>query len=153
MRLSSNTIHEAGVNAMLKQQAILLEIQQQVSTGRRILTPADDPIAAARILDISQSVAINTQFAENRDQASSNLGLVEGVLNGVTKLIQDVQTATVSAGNAAFSNADRLSLATEIQGRFEELLGLSNGTILMVNIYSQVIKEIPGHLIKILQVS
>lgn len=128
MRLSTNTIHEQGVNSILKQQEALLHVQQQVSTGRRVLTPADDPIAAALALDITQTSAINTQFSENRTTAASKLGFTEGVLDGVTNLIQNVQTATVSAGNATFTDADRLSIAGELRGRFNELVGFANST-------------------------
>jgi flagellar hook-associated protein 3 FlgL len=128
MRLSTNTIHEQGVNAMLKQQEALLHVQQQVSTGRRVLTPADDPIAAALALDITQTSAINTQFSENRTTAASQLGFAEGVLDGITNLIQNVQTAAVSAGNATFTDADRLSVARELRGRFNELVGFANST-------------------------
>jgi len=128
MRLSTNTIHEQGVNSILKQQEALLHVQQQVSTGRRVLTPADDPIAAALALDITQTSAINTQFSENRTTAASQLGFVEGVLDGITNLIQNVQTATVSAGNATFTDADRLSVARELRGRFNELVGFANST-------------------------
>ena len=128
MRLSTNTIHEQGVNAMLKQQEALLHVQQQVSTGRRVLTPADDPIAAALALDITQTSAINTQFSENRTTAASQLGFTESVLDGITNLIQNVQTATVSAGNATFTDADRLSVARELRGRFNELVGFANST-------------------------
>lgn len=128
MRLSTNTIHEQGVNSMLKQQEALLHVQQQVSTGRRVLTPADDPIAAALALDITQTSEINTQFSENRTTAASQLGFVEGVLDGVTNLIQNVQTATVSAGNATFTDEDRLSMARELRGRFNELVGFANST-------------------------
>lgn len=128
MRLSTNTIHEQGVNSILKQQEALLHVQQQVSTGRRVLTPADDPIAAALALDITQTSAINTQFSENRTTAASKLGFTEGVLDGVTNLIQNVQTATVSAGNATFTDADRLSIARELRGRFNELVGFANST-------------------------
>lgn len=128
MRVSTNTIHEQGVNSMLQQQEKLLKVQQQVSTGRRILTPADDPIAAARALDLNQAAALNTQFSENRYNASANLGLVESALDGVTKLIQNVQTSAVSAGNPAFTASDRQGIVTELRGRFEELLGFANGT-------------------------
>lgn len=128
MRLSTNTIHEQGVNSILKQQEALLHVQQQVSTGRRVLTPADDPTAAALALDVKQASALNTQYAENRTAAASQLGFVEGVLDGITNLIQNVQTATVSAGNAAFSDAERLSIARELRGRFNELVGFANST-------------------------
>mgnify|MGYP003402630145 CR=1 FL=1 len=52
MRLSSNTIYEVGTNMMLQQQEALIKTQQQLSTGKRIVTPSDDPIAAAQASNI-----------------------------------------------------------------------------------------------------
>ena len=79
MRVSTSTIHDTSVNSLLKQQAELFKTQQHVSTGRRILTPADDPIAATQALDVTQAASINTQFETNRQNAASSLGLVENV--------------------------------------------------------------------------
>lgn len=128
MRLSTHTIHEQAVNTILKHQETQLHLQQQVSTGRRVLTPADDPVAAALALDVTQASARNTQFAENRTAATNQLGFLEGVMDGITNLIQNVQTAAVSAGNAALNDADRLSIARELRGRFSELMGFANST-------------------------
>lgn len=128
IRLSTNTIHDKAVTSILQQQDRLLNVQQQVSTGRRILTPADDPVASARALEITQAATLNTQYSENRNIAATNLGIVESTLDGVTRLIQNVQTAAVSAGNATFTDLDRQSVVTELRGRFEELVGLANTT-------------------------
>jgi flagellar hook-associated protein 3 FlgL len=128
MRISTNTIYDQGVSAILRQQEAVLKTQQQVSTGRRILTPADDPVAAARALDITQAESINGQYAKNQTNATSSLGLAESVLQGVTSLVQDVRTAAVSAGDPALANSDRASLATALRGRLEELIGLANST-------------------------
>lgn len=126
MRISTNIVYEQGVSSILRQQEGLLKTQQQVSTGRRILTPADDPVAAARVLDVTQAESLNTQYAENRNNAKSNLSLVEGVLQGVTSLIQDVRTVAVYAGNPTLTDNDRASLATELRGKFEQFIGLAN---------------------------
>jgi flagellar hook-associated protein 3 FlgL len=75
---------------------------------------------------VTQSQSINTQFATNRQNARSSLSQVELALGGVTLLVQDVQTLTVNAGNGALSAADRVSLATELQGRLDDLMGLAN---------------------------
>ncbi len=128
MRISTNTVYEQGVSSILRQQEAMLKTQQQVATGRRILTPADDPVAAARALEVTQAESINTQFAENRNHANSSLGLAESVLHGVTTLIQDVRTVALNAGNPTLANNDRASLATELRGRLEELIGLANST-------------------------
>ncbi len=128
IRVSTNTIHDKAVTSILQQQEKLLNVQQQVSTGRRILTPADDPVASARALEITQAATLNTQYSENRNIAATNLGTAESTLDGVTRLIQNVQTATVNAGNATFTDSDRQSIVTELRGRFEELMGFANTT-------------------------
>lgn len=128
MRVSTNSVYELGVTSILRQQEGLIKTQQQVSTGRRILTPADDPVAAARALDVTQAESINTQYAENRNNAKASLGLAESVLQAVTNLIHDVRTVALNAGNPTLANNDRASLATELRGRFEELIGLANST-------------------------
>jgi flagellar hook-associated protein 3 FlgL len=126
MRVSTNTVYELGVTSVLRQQEALLKTQQQVSTGRRILTPADDPVVAAQALDVTQAESLNTQYSRNRNNAKSALGLAEGVLQRITNLIQDARTVTVEAGNQAFTDTDRTGLATELRGRLDELIGLAN---------------------------
>jgi flagellar hook-associated protein 3 FlgL len=128
MRISSNTIFDSNVAALNQQQAKLLQTQQQIATGRRILTASDDPVAAARVLDITQSDAINTQYASNRGAVRHTLSLAETTLQSVTQLIHDVRTTAVNAGNAALSDSDRHTLATELSGRLQELVGLANST-------------------------
>ena len=126
MRISTNTMYEAGVARMNDLQSGLLKTQQQISTGRRILTPADDPVAAARALDLTQGQSINAQFANNRVNVKNSLSQEEGVLQSVTRLIQDLKTETVHAGNGALDDTQRKFIATDLRGRFEELMGLAN---------------------------
>jgi flagellar hook-associated protein 3 FlgL len=126
MRISSNSIFDNGVLQLSNLQVGLAHTQNQLSTGRRILTASDDPVAAARALEVTQSEQINLQLATNRQNANSSLSQVDLALSGVTSLLQDVKTLTVNAGNAGLNDADRKSIATELAGRFDDLLGLAN---------------------------
>lgn len=128
MRISTNTIYETGTNLMLQQQETLIKTQQQLSTGRRILTPSDDPISAARVLSITQAESLNKQYSVNRTSANSSLGLEENVLRKVTSLLQDIHSSTVYAGNASLTDTDRKILATELRSQLESLVGLANTT-------------------------
>lgn len=103
MRVSTNTMYDQGVQSMLKQQEALFKLQQQISVGKRIVTPSDDPVAAARAHEVSQAASINSQYAENRDKAKASLGLVESNLQGVTTIIQNVRSIAVAAGNPILS--------------------------------------------------
>ena len=128
MRVSTGMVFDANVGTMQRQTALLLHTQQQVATGRRILTPADDPVAAARALEVTQSRDINAQYSTNQDNARTCLGLVEGQLAAVGEMIQSVQERAVQAGNATLSASDRASIAMELRARFDELLGIANAT-------------------------
>ncbi len=128
MRVSTNTMFTTGAARISDLQSSLNKTMQQISTGLRVLTPADDAVAAARALDVSQAQSVNQQFGVNRQNAKSSLSQEEGTLQGVTLLLQDVKTAVVSAGNGSLNDSDRASIATELNGRFDELLGLANST-------------------------
>lgn len=128
MRISSSTLFDSNVTLLGQQQTRLLQTKQQVASGRRILTAADDPVAAARALEINQSDAMNTQYAANRTAARHTLSLAESNLQSATSLLQDVRTAVVNAGNGALNNSDRKTIATELSGRLQELIGLANST-------------------------
>jgi flagellin-like hook-associated protein FlgL len=126
MRISTNTIYAASAARLGDLQSGLVRAQQQISTGRRMLTPADDPVAAARALEVTQAQATNTQFATNRQNAKDSLNQEESTLQTVTGLLQDIQTMTVQAGDGTLTDTDRKSLATKLQGQYSAMLALAN---------------------------
>lgn len=128
MRVSSGMIFNAGVASIQKQTSSLLHTQQQVASGRRILTPADDPVAAARALEVEQARGTNALYQTNQKAAGETLGLEEGRLLSVGELIQSVRTLAVQGGGGALSDNDRRSIAGELRQRFDELIGLANAT-------------------------
>jgi len=128
MRISTSTIYDAGVGSMQEQSGRLLQTQQQIASGRRMLTPADDPVAAARALDVSQSQSINTQHLTNSSNASDSLGLEESVLGSITGVLQNVRDLAVNAGSGILNQSDRSTLANALRGSYQELLGLANST-------------------------
>ena len=128
IRVSSNMIFDQGVFNMQNRTATLLKTQDQVATGRRILTPADDPIGSARSLELEQSKAISEQYQRNTDSATAALGLSENALSSITKLLRDVKTQAVNAGNGALSQTELKSIGNDLRARYNELLGLANST-------------------------
>jgi flagellar hook-associated protein 3 FlgL len=126
MRISTSSLYETGTNQLGTLQSQLAKTQQQLSTTRRILTPADDPVAAARVLDVTQSQSINSQLAINRQSARSSLSHEGQALSSATTLLQDMQVLAISAGNGALTQTDRNALAVELSGRLDDLMGVAN---------------------------
>jgi flagellar hook-associated protein 3 FlgL len=77
LRISTSSIYDAGTSQLNTLQSQIAKTQMQLSTNKRNLTAADDPIAAARALEVTQSQSMNTQFATNRSNANASLSLVD----------------------------------------------------------------------------
>ena len=128
MRVSSNFSYDIGVAAMNRQQAAQAKTLEQISSGKRNLTPSDDPAAYVRALGVSQADASNTQYAANRQSAASSLSALDGTLGNVTTLVQNAQQLAVYAGNGTLSDSDRAAIATQLRGNLDELMSLANST-------------------------
>lgn len=128
MRISSKTIYDVGVGQISSLQSALARTQSQLSTGRKNLTAADDPIATARALEVTQSQGINTQLVTNRANAKGMLSLETVALHSSGTIMQDIKTLLVNAGNGSMAQKDRESLAVELEGRLQDLLGQANSS-------------------------
>ncbi|WP_308597874.1 flagellar hook-associated protein FlgL [Massilia sp. BJB1822] len=126
MRVSSRTIFETGLNQLTSLQSQLSRTQQQLATGRRVLTAADDPVASARALEVTQSKEMNDQFKINRQNARASMSHVDLALGTSGDLLKDIKTLIVNAGNPAQTQKDRDALVVELEGRFNDLLGQAN---------------------------
>lgn len=126
MRVSTSMVFDAGVRTINNQTGKLLELQQQVSSGRRIVKPSDDPVAAARALELTQASDVIEQFSRNRQNAQSSLALQETQLVGIGELITRVRELATQGGNGALTQDNRKALTAELRARYEELMGYAN---------------------------
>lgn len=128
MRISSNMIYDRGVASIQQQWSNILQTSQQVATGRRVLTPADDPIASARALEIGQTQAVNKQFSVNIGYADDAMKLLEARLDGAGEILHYVRTRAVQAGNgdSTMKPEDLRALAVDMKAQFEAMLALAN---------------------------
>lgn len=126
MRVSSSMMFQLGTRGLLNLQSEMFKTQDQLSTGRRILTPADDPIGASEVLEISQSKGVNEQFIENQADARVKLTLADGVMEQVGNQLTRVVEIATQAGNSTYGDAQRGMLVSELKLRLESLIGLAN---------------------------
>ena len=126
MRISTMQQFNTGLRSILNNQEGTLKTQQQISTGRRVLTPSDDPIASTRILQLQQDISLREQYQKNVDAAKNRLNLEESILEGVTENIARIRELTVNAGNGSMTLDDRTAIAAEIAQRLSSLEDLMN---------------------------
>ncbi|MGQ4880155.1 flagellar hook-associated protein FlgL [Billgrantia sp. LNSP4103-1] len=128
MRISTVTMYEQSVSSMNRQQGDFMKVGQQIASGRRVVNPSDDPQAASRSVGVSQAKAVTEQFADARVSARNTLAQGESVLNSVSDAITSAKTLLVQASSDTLSDVDRQSVASELRGIYETLVGQANAS-------------------------
>ncbi|MDH2068659.1 flagellar hook-associated protein FlgL [Pantoea sp. GD03673] len=126
MRISTNMIFEQQVRGITDSQASWLKVGEQLSSGRRVTNPSDDPIAASRAVILTQTQQQGEQYALARTFAEQGLSLEDNTLKGVTNGIIAAQGLIVNGSTGTLSDDDRGSIATQLEGIRAQLLNLAN---------------------------
>ena len=125
-RISSIEQFQQGIDNILRQQARLNQTQLELSTGKKVNKPSDDPSAATQLLKLSALKSNTAQYDRNIDAARNQLELQESVLSNVGNVLQRVRELVIQANNATQSNQSRAAIADELYNRIDELLQYAN---------------------------
>ncbi|MDG9757389.1 flagellar hook-associated protein 3 [Pseudomonas sediminis] len=125
-RISTSQMFQTSISGYQKGYAEIVKTQQQISSGVRIQTPADDPVGAARLLQLEQQQAQLEQYSANMTTATNSLTQQVALLDTVINVLQNARELAVRAGNGALSDEDRSSIASELDQIMEQLLDLMN---------------------------
>ncbi len=126
MRISTSQIFTSGLNGILDGQAKTFALQNQISSGKRVASPGDDPVAASRIGAVNNQLAVLEQYQKNADVAESRLQLEEDTLATIKNSLDRVRELAIQAGDGALAQTERQGIAVEIEQRIDQLLGLVN---------------------------
>ena len=126
MRISTNTIYQSGISKITNLQSEQTKLMQQISTGQRISSPSDDPVGAARALEIAHAKSINSKVSDTRQTAELKLNTLESNLTSVTNTMTSIQSSLVAAGNATYSDIERGFVAEDLKNSLEALISLAN---------------------------
>ncbi|WP_217126671.1 flagellar hook-associated protein FlgL [Hydrogenophilus thiooxidans] len=126
LRIATNQVYDRNIFAMQRAQTQMHQTQLQVASGRKMVVPSDDPVRAARSLELQQSQSVNQQFLENIGYAKDVLGLTDTRLTQMSDTLQYLRDKFVQAGTGALTASDRAALAQDLRSQLANLVGLAN---------------------------
>jgi flagellar hook-associated protein 3 FlgL len=125
-RISTAQAFDSALQQLQRRQGELDATQQQLISGKRVNRASDDPTAAARAERALATVS-RVQADQRGVEASRTLmSQTESSLGDAANLLQRARELLVAGGNAAYGDYERKSLATELRGIREQLLGVAN---------------------------
>ena len=126
MRIATANAYDAGIDALVRRQGELSDMQDRMTSGKRVAKASDDPAAAARA---ERALAnINRTETSQRAVEASKIAMTqtESTLGTAGELLQRARELLVGAGNASYTDAERASVARELRSVRDQLFVLAN---------------------------
>lgn len=126
MRVSTAYTYSTGIDTLQRRQSEMTEAQEQMTSGKRVAKPSDDPAAMARaeraLNEQSRGEAMQRAIAASRNAMT----LTESALGDATDLTQSAREALVKAGNGSYTDLERTALAAQLRQIRAQLLSVAN---------------------------
>jgi flagellar hook-associated protein 3 FlgL len=125
-RLGSANTFDNALRNLQGRQTSLANLQENLTSGKKITTPSDDPTGAAqaeRAMNRIARIATDQRALEAQRNAIAE---AEGTLGDITNALQNFRELVVSAGNGTHTAAERTTIAVQLQGLRDQVLSLAN---------------------------
>ena len=98
----------------------------EISSGRSVNQPSDNPTAAALLIENNDQATFNAGYLQSLSAVQGQLSTADSTLSSVVSVLQQATNLGIEGANGTLSDADRASIATELQGIQSQLLSLAN---------------------------
>ena len=126
MRITDRLLVDKVLGNIQRNESRLSTIQDQVSTGRRISMPSDDPTGAVRSLTLRSNDDETQQSQQNLDLADAWLNATDSALQDVNGIVQRARELAVQGANETLSQQETRALSTEVDQLIGHVLQLAN---------------------------
>lgn len=128
MRITNSMMINDMMSNITKNQLRMNKYQNQMSTGKKISVPSDDPVVAARALKLRTDVAEIAQYKKNVKDANSWLDITETALGNINDVLKRANELAVKTSNSSLSADDMKASASEVKQLREQLIELANSS-------------------------
>ncbi len=101
-------------------------ISNQISSGVRVASLGDDPSAATQNVLLSSQIAADSTFTQTAATTTGVLQVTDSTLGAVIDQINRALSVSIAGNNGTNTQSDRASVAAELSGIRDEIVGLAN---------------------------
>ncbi len=128
MRIATLTFQNDALSQMQELQSALAATQNQLATGKKLQSAADDPAGMAQVNLLNNQLSASQQYVTNGNAATANLQLQAQAMTDATNLLQSARDLAVQANNSALTASQRQSIASQLQQQLKDLIAIGNRT-------------------------
>ncbi len=126
MRVTHQMITDTMLRSLTRNVSRLEQLQEQITSGRRVSRPSQDPITAAAVLKIDSSAAQAAQHVRNADDARSWLDITDQALHTIGQSLLRARELAIAAPNTTMSPEGRAAISKELTGLIDQVITTGN---------------------------
>jgi len=126
MRVTNKMLSDNFLVNMRNNMNNLQTIQKQMATQKEINKASDDPVKAARIMQLNTDISSNIQYNSNITDVTSFLDTTDSALGQAGDVLGRVRDLLVASGNGTYSQQEKDALKDEINTKIGELSQVMN---------------------------
>ncbi|WP_195970694.1 flagellar hook-associated protein FlgL [Clostridium thermobutyricum] len=126
MRITNTMMANNYLRDMRKNLNNLNTLNGQLTSGKEIRRPSDNPFKVARSMQLHTDINANKQYNNNITDTINFLDATDTALNQLTNVMQRTRELMVSAGNAAYGEDERKAIQEEIKQQTREISQILN---------------------------
>jgi flagellar hook-associated protein 3 FlgL len=129
MRITNGMLADTMITNLNRNLNKLDRIQTQLTSGKRVARPSDEPADVASALTLRSQVAAGEQYLRNIDSSLDWLIASEGALSSTTELVQRVRELAVQGANDTLDATQRAAMATEVDQLLKQMVAQGNSSL------------------------
>lgn len=126
LRVTQNMLYARALSDIRNSSRGMIDLQEQVATGRRINRPSDDPSAMLRLLPLKAEMLDFENLSDNAHLAAETLDTAASALEEASSTMARLEELLVQASNGTVSNSDRKSIGVEVDQLLRHMVGIAN---------------------------
>ncbi len=126
MRIGTFSTYRRVLSGLRLNQSANIRAQEQLSSGRRILRPSDDPTGASRAIRMERQISDISRYRDAISQGINTTDSGASALTSASTLMIQARELLLQGMNGTYSATDRAAIATEIDLIREQLVDIAN---------------------------
>jgi flagellar hook-associated protein 3 FlgL len=145
MRITTKLLNDNVINNLFTNRSKLNDLNEQLSTGKRISKPSDDPNAAINILSAKTSLEQIERYSTNIDNAQSELDITDESILSAVDVVQRAKTLATEAANATNGSTELDAINSEIKQLIQQIKDIANTKFGSKYIFGGLVTEEPPY--------
>jgi len=136
MRITTKMIYNQTVYNISNQYEQMYDLNEQVSSGKRINKPSDDPVDVGKTLDYRALLGSIDQYKKNIDRGTSFLRNIESALSSAEDIFTEAKVLAEQLATGSYNETQRNDLALQAEQLYDQLAQVANTKVVDQYVFS-----------------